>query len=327
MNASLFITALIVSSACFAQSRKYIFYYKNNGELVNTKDSMDYMKTITGPDAANLYHEVEYYRSGKMKSAGRSSLDFIMEGIYFTFWPNGNKKKSGFYTKGQLIGQDSSFFFNGKLHTVLVYSATGAAPFTDRVPHPLIDSIKTCNDSTGKALVINGEGYYKDYDDNSGVIIEEGPVKDYKKVGEWKGGIESEKLSYKENYDDTGTLLSGISTDSAGTHLYTTRYVNGGFEGGIDAFYKYLTRVIRYPVRSMEKNIQGRVTVSFIIDKEGKSDHFKVLQSVNQEMDAEATRVLKAVPEWIPGTAFGRKASQTFIIPIAFTLASKSYSY
>lgn len=64
----------------------------------------------------------------------------------------------------------------------------------------------------------------------------------------------------------------------------------------------------------------GRVVVSFIVEKDGSLSNIKAMQSVSPDMDAEAIKVVKNSPKWIPGTQFGRPVRANFIVPINFSL-------
>jgi len=93
------------------------------------------------------------------------------------------------------------------------------------------------------------------------------------------------------------------------------------FKGGINAFGKFLATNIRYPKDAREKNIQGRVIATFVVEKDGSLSDFKVLRGIGYGCDEEAIRVLKLSPEWKPGTQNGRVVRVQYSVPISFTLA------
>lgn len=94
------------------------------------------------------------------------------------------------------------------------------------------------------------------------------------------------------------------------------------FPGGTAAMLGYLAQNIRYPAESREKNIQGRVIISFTIDKEGYIKDAEVVKSVDPTLDAEALRVISAMPQWIPGKQKGEPVNVRFAVPINFRLDS-----
>lgn len=325
MKYLLTIPAFLFATICFAQQKQYVFLLNNNGDKVHTKDSMDFIRVVKAPAAGSkLYDVTEYYPSGKPKSVGQSSgIDpVVLEGAYTTYWPNGTIKTTSTYKHSKIRGDLSHFFRNGQLHSVTTYTqAPDSALKDDPAKSPEI-YFKTCNDSTGKALLVNGNGYFIDYDENS-KINEEGAVKNGKRIGAWKGGDEKEQMTFTETYDDNGHLISGTSIDLAGTHTYKTRYVSAGFNGGIKQFYNYLSHIVRYPAIARENNIQGKVILSFTINKSGKLENIKVNQTVSYEVDAEAVKALKASPDWLPGMAYGRPVSQLYFAPISFSLRNR----
>lgn len=108
------------------------------------------------------------------------------------------------------------------------------------------------------------------------------------------------------------------------THVYDTfsaLEVQPTFPGGMDKFYAYLSKSIRYPAAAQEINIQGKVFVSFIIEKNGKLSDIKVERKLGYGTDEEAIRVLNASPRWMPGIQNGIAVRVKYNIPISFSLA------
>ena len=92
------------------------------------------------------------------------------------------------------------------------------------------------------------------------------------------------------------------------------------FPGGIVEFMKWLTKNLRYPVPARQQKIEGKVVVSFIINKDGTVTAQKVIKSVSPELDCEALRVLRMMPKWKPGEDHGKPCRTYFSIPINFKL-------
>lgn len=88
--------------------------------------------------------------------------------------------------------------------------------------------------------------------------------------------------------------------------------------GGMEAFNKFLSRNLRYPDGS---EAQGRVILTFVIEKDGSITAIQVLRSIAPELDAEAIRVLKKAPKWKPGIQNGRPVRVQYTIPFNFTQA------
>jgi TonB family protein len=71
----------------------------------------------------------------------------------------------------------------------------------------------------------------------------------------------------------------------------------------------------------MKNGIEGRVLVQFIVEKDGNISSAKVVQKVNEQLDAEAVRVVNAMPKWKPGKQKGQPVRVKFTIPISFRLS------
>ncbi|HEY2582252.1 MAG TPA: TonB family protein [Mucilaginibacter sp.] len=93
------------------------------------------------------------------------------------------------------------------------------------------------------------------------------------------------------------------------------------FPGGIEKFYAYLSKSIRYPAVARENGTQGRVIVSFVCEKDGSLTDIKVARGIGDGCDEEAVRVLRASPKWKPGIQNGRAVRVAYSVPISFTLA------
>ena len=92
------------------------------------------------------------------------------------------------------------------------------------------------------------------------------------------------------------------------------------FPGGIQMLMKYLSQNIKYPEEAQKSGIEGKVICQFVITKEGMVDNVNVIRSVHPSLDAEAIRVLKAMPIWIPGEQKGTKVNVQYVLPINFKL-------
>ncbi len=92
------------------------------------------------------------------------------------------------------------------------------------------------------------------------------------------------------------------------------------FPGGDAALMKWIGEHIKYPTMAMENNIQGRVTVSFVVTKNGSLGEVKVLRSRDPDLDKEAVRVVKSLPNFIPGKMNGQPVNVWYTLPVNFRL-------
>ena len=92
------------------------------------------------------------------------------------------------------------------------------------------------------------------------------------------------------------------------------------FAGGEKAMFEYLSKNIRYPVEAQKQKIQGRVVVQFVVNDEGKVSSAKIVNSIDTYLDAEALRIINAMPDWTPGKQGGKNVSVRYVLPIQFKL-------
>lgn len=92
------------------------------------------------------------------------------------------------------------------------------------------------------------------------------------------------------------------------------------FPGGTPAMMKFLKDSVKYPVEAQEKGIEGRVITNFVVEKDGRLSDFNVVRGIDPSLDKEALRVLKAMPNWKPGTQRGQNVRVRFTLPVVFRL-------
>jgi len=92
------------------------------------------------------------------------------------------------------------------------------------------------------------------------------------------------------------------------------------FPGGNEALMKFLQENVKYPVVAQENGVQGRVVVSFVVERDGSITDVKVVRSVDPSLDKEATRVVKSMPHWIPGKQNGAAVRVKYNVPVSFRL-------
>jgi protein TonB len=90
--------------------------------------------------------------------------------------------------------------------------------------------------------------------------------------------------------------------------------------GGMPAFYKYLVDNMRYPAQARRLGVEGKVTLSFVVDKNGKISEVNVLRGIGSGCDEEAVRVMQNAPSWKPGKQRGKAVKQRCIMPISFKM-------
>lgn len=113
---------------------------------------------------------------------------------------------------------------------------------------------------------------------------------------------------------------------SGGTYvrrvLYRESEVNPKpqFRGGDAAYKKYLAQHVKYPQAALKKRIQGSVRIGFTVNPDGSIVNAKVERKASPLLDAEALRVVKSMPKWIPGKLNGEPVPVKMTVPVNFRL-------
>lgn len=129
----------------------------------------------------------------------------------------------------------------------------------------------------------------------------------------------SEKQDAKEETvapDSVAALTDSVAKDE----VFMVAEQMPEFPGGMKELLKFLQDNVKYPESAMKKNVQGRVIVQFVVEKDGTPTEFNVVRSVDPDLDAEALRVLKTMPKWKPGMQRGEVVRVKFTVPVAFKL-------
>jgi TonB family protein len=314
----LFISIVCCLSAK-AQRDTLTYYVKNNGAWalpVNSKDSADFYRVILPPDTntdKNLFVVNDFYMNGKPKMKGRSTnknIHVILQGISIEFYPNGQRKSVRNFVKGKPVGNITKYFPNGKLYMAGSLDTNRNLTVTE------------CRDSSGKILAEKGNGQFIKYSDDFKKILAEGRIVDGLEEGEWHGH-QSDSIKYICTYE-RGFVKKGISYDNRGKEYpFTAAGVAPMFKGGMDEFYKFIGNNVHYPKEAKRNNIQGKVFLSFVINRDGTLSDVKVIRGIGGGCDEESVRVLKMSPPWRPGIQFGIPVRVVYTLPLSFALRSE----
>ena len=122
----------------------------------------------------------------------------------------------------------------------------------------------------------------------------------------------------------SGPVMTGppVATQEEGDEGEVFEIVeqNPMFPGGNEALMKWLNKNLKYPASAQENNIQGRVMVQFVVNKDGSIVDPKVIKSVDPALDKEALRVVSVMPKWQPGKQRGKTVRVRFTLPVTFRL-------
>jgi len=92
------------------------------------------------------------------------------------------------------------------------------------------------------------------------------------------------------------------------------------FPGGSTEMMKYIGNTVKYPKKSIENKEEGRVFVEFVVNRDGSFSDIKILRGVSKDIDTEALRVVKGMPNWTPAELGGKTVRSRARLPLSFTL-------
>ena len=92
------------------------------------------------------------------------------------------------------------------------------------------------------------------------------------------------------------------------------------FPGGLDSMYAYIVKNLKYPEAAKEKGIEGRVFVSFIIEKDGSISNILIKRAIGGGCEEAAVEMIKNMPKWKPGKQRGKPVRVKYTVPVNFRL-------
>lgn len=274
----------LISLFAFSQQSDTLYSYTN----INGKEIKKIEKAV------NVYKVFKGDSLGWIRTTSDKNLNLlkretfadyklsILNGAYAEY-QGGKVNLSGFYIKGNKTGLWTSNYPEGQLMESETYNGN----------------------------ILNGPfiSYY-----SNGKIMEEGNYSAGKMTGDWK------------LYDEEGKLISvkvfrdGLLSTPDKSNIRLLNLTPPKFPGGMEKFYQYLARNIRYPAEALNARQTGKVYFLLTIDKEGNPKDFKVISSPGDSLTSEAKRVVMNSPKWIPATEDGKPVDMKQTLNINFSL-------
>ena len=171
----------------------------------------------------------------------------------------------------------------------------------------------------GAAILIDGSKYGTVTDMNGAFGIK---VKDGDNLNISYVGMETARLTVSKPFATENKYLVTMRNESSGDGSKPFDVVEQmpQFPGGPAALMEFLSKNVKYPQEAYKNGIQGRVIVTFVINKDGSISDAKVVKSVDPQLDEEALRVVHSMPNWIPGRQNGEPVNVKYTVPITFKL-------
>lgn len=282
----------------------------------------------------------EWFENGKLKKTMKYSKGNIL-GELRTYWENGNIKRKDNYENDEILFPFEKFIkgkcYNKEGEKIAYFPYFQAAKFpggpdsmkvfiSRNIKNDLLDSLNFTNVN----FFINLKGEISNAQINKKNVSE--------KAFKQGTGIDTKKMEAEAirvilsmpNWNPA--LVDGEPADQYANEnvmygkifdqirIYSLVEKTPQYKGGESAVMEYLSRNISYPTLAREKGISGKVILRFVVTKTGSIGEVTVLRGIDSECDEEAIRVIKSLPDWIPGTQNGIPVNVYFVIPIIFGL-------
>lgn len=132
--------------------------------------------------------------------------------------------------------------------------------------------------------------------------------------------VQVSTVTQEGNKDIIDVPTDPVVTDPDEGKIFTVVEEMPSFPGGEEKLFDYLRKNIKFPPVARENGIQGRVFVTFVVDKDGRVKDARILRGIGGGCDEEALRVISNMPDWKPGKQNGRSVSVQYNLPVNFTL-------
>lgn len=137
---------------------------------------------------------------------------------------------------------------------------------------------------------------------------------------ETKSGVEDDGTIFSAPPAETPTTETVVTEMKEDNTVFTSVEVSPSYVGGMAEMYRFLSKNINYPSAAQRSNIEGRVFISFVVEKDGSITGVEVLKGLGFGCDEEATRVVKMMPKWNAGKQNGNPVRVKFTIPVSYKL-------
>lgn len=342
MKSNLFILSLLI----FSFSSHSAIYAKPDTLIYKCSENLTKSKS----DYAPFYVKVFNYSDGTfgVKQYRKNGVPFMFGGFTdkkltvkfgdFVYFDNdGNKKREGRYEndleagvwrwihKNGVIASEGKYV-GGKRVGLWIYKDEEGVK--NRESNYVEGKLEGTYFEWSKAVLITDGSYSKDLKTGqwkvwypSGALDSEGAYKGGERDGEWRFYFESGKIAALEEYDKgVPTSVKWFNEDGSAAVPTDPLERDPDFSGGMKQMQQFLLEHLNYPEEARENGEQGVVYVQFYIEPDGSITDIRVVKGVSKSLDAEAIRVIEAMPKWLPAYNHNRAKRIKYTIPLTFRL-------
>jgi TonB family protein len=157
----------------------------------------------------------------------------------------------------------------------------------------------------------------------TGVNFAQEKKEEPKSLGDSKG-LSPQQTKEEQEKATQEKAMKSSQASSSGEEVYDKVEQPPSYPGGDQARIDFMMKNLKYPEQAKKNGVQGKVFVTFIVEKDGSLSNVKVMRGVGSGCDEEAVRVVKMMPKWKPGINKGKPVKVQFVLPIKFALGEKS---
>jgi TonB family protein len=274
---------IIASSILKAQSNTAIItYYDKDWQPVKKANDAVYCRKVE--TLKDKYLVKDFYKATdtlQMEAVcSKVTPTLVQEGLATFYHKNGQIERTGLYAQGLPVGVHKSYYINGNPRSVNVY----------REKDVLVAQYWS---ATGAPLLVNGTG-----------LISE--------TSEYVHGT-----VYMELKDSIQLCAFNVNQ---GDTIYTTTQTPAEYRGGLEAFYRGLSKSLKYPDAARRNGVEGRVFIKFIVNERGAPVNAEVIKGIGSGCDAEALVACLKQKEWEPGRYKNKPVKMVMVLPVTFRL-------
>ncbi|HTK20764.1 MAG TPA: hypothetical protein VL442_14660, partial [Mucilaginibacter sp.] len=290
-----------------------------NSYIISTPDNCDFFRLILPPDSGQkLLNIKDYYRDGKLRAVAKAKKSMVdksngqslLEGQCIMYFPSGKRQCIINYHNGSREGVEYQYYSNGNL-----FCAINHRGLNDNV-------MWDCFDLDGSQLCKGGTGLWKKYDSDFKTILEQGPVKDGVRNGQWhETTFMFDTIRYIADYK-SGSFKSGISYDKNG-HSYSFKkeqeppFYEGG-EGDFN-FFDDIKHYLKIPRDSIGKKMNlDTPLISFTIDYDGKIIDPEVITKIDIKLASAIKDAVLKCKGWHCRKFYGIPFRSRLTFPITY---------
>lgn len=284
MKSFLLLTFLLIGVTAYGQDT--IQYFDKDWKPVSTDLMATYYRKVERTVGGFVVRDHLLSNNQLQMEAECSAVvpELKYDGICKRFYENGALESAGKYINSQEDGLWRTFYESGKSRDEIYYSPGEKGPRAKYHQHWA---------ETGNQELVNGTGIYKSWVGDDGIAC-------------W--------------FDVQDSTLIGSFYDDSGDTVYIKAEHAAEYQGGFPKFYKAIGETIYYPKQARRMGIEGRVFVSFVIDKNGKPRDPEVLRGIGAGCDEESVRVVMLQQNWQPAVHRGKPVNQKMVLPVVYKL-------